>query len=61
MYPGIAPIPDTDDAEQETTTPETNETVESNKPAEEMDFEVFFAKVFEFIKKILSFIFSFII
>lgn len=61
MYPDIVPMPDTDDAEQGTTTPEINENVEPDKLAEEMNFEVFFANIFEFIKKILTLIFSVII
>ena len=63
MYPDIAPMPDMDDIDQGTTPPETNETVEPDGPVSEdhMDFEVIFTNIFEFIKKILSLIFSFII
>ena len=63
MDTGFVPVPDMDDASEDTTTPKTNETVESDKPVTEdhMDFEVIFTNIFEFIKKILSLIFSFII
>lgn len=63
MYPDIAPIPDMDGIPEDTTIPETNETVEPDGPVSEdhMDFEVIFTNIFEFIKKILSLIFSFII
>lgn len=61
MYPDIVSEPDTDDVEWGTTTPETNETVESDKPAENTDFEVVFTNILELIKKIFYIIFNFTI
>lgn len=76
MSTGIIPEPDTDDIVEDTTVPEISEDVEPNEgtttenensdvqpdePVEKTDIEVIFANIFEFIKKILSFIFSFII
>lgn len=60
---GLNVEPDTDETEQGATTPETNETVEPDEPVTEdhVDFEIIFTNIFDFIKKILSLIFSFII
>ena len=55
--------PDTDETEEGTTTPETNETVEPDEPATEnnIDFEVIFTNILELFKKIFAFVFSFVI
>ncbi len=53
--------PDTDETQQGTTTPETNETVEPDEPAEDSYFGIFISKVFLFIRKIFNSVFSFVI
>ena len=58
---GLDIEPDTDETQQGTTTPETNETVEPDEPAEDSYFGIFISKVFLFIRKIFNFIFSFVI
>ena len=52
--------PDTDNSEQ-VTNPETNETIKLDALVEETDVEAIFTNIFEFIKKILSFVFMFIV
>ena len=58
---GLDIEPDTDETQQGTTTPETNETVEPDEPAEDSYFGIFISKVFLFIRKIFNFVFSFVI
>ena len=52
---GLDIEPDTDETQQGTTTPETNETVEPDEPATEndIDIEVIFTNIFEFFKSYL--------
>ncbi len=61
MYPDIAPVPDTDDIPEDTTTPETNEMFDSDTSADETDVEVIITNILELIKKILAFILFFAI
>ncbi len=61
MYPDVAPEPDTDDADQGATEADSNEIVESDKPAVEMSIEAIIINTLELIKKIFAFIFCFII
>ncbi len=60
---GLNIQPNIDETEQGTKIPETNEIVEPNEPVAEndIDFEVFITKLFEFFKRMFAFVFSFII
>ena len=55
MNPGIAP--DVDNSQQGTT--DTNATPE--QPADEINIEAIFTFIFDLIKKLINFIFSFVI
>ncbi len=61
MHSGIIPVPDTDDSPEDTTAPETNETVEADEPADDINIESIITNILEFIKKIFELVFSFLI